>query len=220
MRKRNEANCYQIFKLGRCLNQRDTMAVNKTVSALCKILYPDQNYSKVDIEEILVYALEGRRRVKEQLKKLGGMEFYDTQFSYIDLENMEEKFVSVKEQGGGKLIPEGNSAAGTVYSTCNSATTIGVARIECSLNEKGSGKFDVTGLSNSKELKESMKTAQNYFKANAKHISHTISLEQKDYLMHVDDCHGIGIDSSLSLTAYIAYISSALNRPLSAQLMV
>lgn len=221
MRKRNEASCYhKFFKLGRCLNQRDTMAVNKTVSALCKLLYPDQNYSKADIEEILVYALEGRRRVKEQLKKLGGMEFYDTQFSYIDLENMEEKFVSVKEQGGGKLIPEGNSAAGTVYSTCSSATTIGVARIECSLNEKGSGKFDVTGLSSSKELKESMKTAQNYFKANAKHISQTISLEQKDYLMHVDDCHGIGIDSSLSLAAYIAYISSALNRPLSAQLIV
>lgn len=221
MRKRNEASCYhKFFKLGRCLNQRDTMAVNKTVSALCKLLYPDQNYSKADIEEILAYALEGRRRVKEQLKKLGGMEFYDTQFSYIDLENMEEKFVSVKEQGGGKLIPEGNSASGTVYSTCNSSTTIGVARIECSLNEKGSGKFDVTGLSNSKELKESMKTAQNYFKANAKHISQTISLEQKDYLMHVDDCHGIGIDSSLSLAAYIAYISSALNRPLSAQLMV
>lgn len=221
MRKRNEASCYhKFFKLGRCLNQRDTMAVNKTVSALCKLLYPDQNYSKEDIEEILVYALEGRRRVKEQLKKLGGMEFYDTQFSYIDLENMEEKFVSVKEQGGGKLIPEGNSASGTVYSTCNSSTTIGVARIECSLNEKGSGKFDVTGLSNSKELKESMKTAQNYFKANAKHISQTISLEQKDYLMHVDDCQGIGIDSSLSLAAYIAYISAALNRPLSAQLMV
>ena len=221
MRKRNEASCYhKFFKLGRCLNQRDTMAVNKTVSALCKLLYPDQNYSKEDIEEILVYALEGRRRVKEQLKKLGGMEFYDTQFSYINLENMEEKFVSVKEQGGGKLIPEGNSVSGTVYSTCNSSTTIGVARIECSLNEKGSGKFDVTGLSNSKELKESMKTAQNYFKASAKHISQTISLEQKDYLMHVDDCQGIGIDSSLSLAAYIAYISAALHRPLSAQLMV
>ena len=106
MRKRNDADCYhKLFKLGRCLNQRDTMAVNKMVSAMCKLLYPDGNYSKEDIEEILVYALEGRRRVKEQLKKLGGMEFYDTQFSYIDLETMEEKFVSVKEQGGGKLIP-------------------------------------------------------------------------------------------------------------------
>ena len=221
MRKRSDADCYhRFFKLGRCLNQRDTMAVNKMISAMCKLLYPDGNYSKEDIEEILVYALEGRRRVKEQLKKLGGMEFYDTQFSYIDLETMEEKFVSVKEQGGGKLIPEGNSSSGTIYTTCSSATTIGVARIECSLNEKGSGKFEVTGLSNSKETKESVKTAQNYFKANAKHISQTISLEQKDYLMHVEDCHGIGINSSISLAVYISYISAALGRPLSSQMMV
>lgn len=221
MRKRNEASCYhKYFKLGRCLNQRDTMAVNKTMSAMCKLLYPDGNYTKEDVEEMLEYALEGRRRVKEQLKKLGGMEFYDTMFSYIDLDTMEEKFVSVKEQGGGKLIPEGNSSAGTVYATCISSTTIGVAKIECSLNEKCSGKFDVTGLGTSKELKESIKTAQNYFKANAKHISQTISLEQKDYLMHVEDCMGIGIDSSLSLAAYISYISAALGRPLSAQMMV
>lgn len=221
MRKRNESSCYhKYFKLGRCLNQRDTMAVNKTMSAMCKLLYPDGNYTKEDAEEMLEYALEGRRRVKEQLKKLGGMEFYDTMFSYIDLDTMEEKFVSVKEQGGGKLIPEGNSSAGTVYATCNSSTTIGVAKIECSLNEKGSGKFDVTGLGTSKELKESIKTAQNYFKANAKHISQTISLEQKDYLMHVEDCMGIGIDSSLSLAAYISYISAALGRSLAAQMMV
>lgn len=221
MRKRNESSCYhKYFKLGRCLNQRDTMAVNKTMSAMCKLLYPDGNYTKEDVEEMLEYALEGRRRVKEQLKKLGGMEFYDTMFSYIDLDTIEEKFVSVKEQGGGKLIPEGNSSAGTVYATCNSSTTIGVAKIECSLNEKGSGKFDVTGLGTSKELKESIKTAQNYFKANAKHISQTISLEQKDYLMHVEDCMGIGIDSSLSLAAYISYISAALGRSLAAQMMV
>ena len=222
MRKRNEADCYhKYFKLGRCLNQRDTMAVNKTVSALCKLLYPDDNYTKNDIEEILVYALEGRRRVKEQLKKLGGMEFYDTQFSYIDLETMEEKFVSVKEQGGGKLIPEGQTSSGTVYAICNNQSMIGVARIECSVNEKGSGKFEFTGLGNSKELKESInKTAENYFKANAKHLSQSISLDTKDYLMHIDDCQGIGIDSSLALAAFISLCSASLNRPLSSQLIV
>lgn len=74
--------------------------------------------------------------------------------------------------------------------------------------------------SNKEETKESVKTAQNYFKANAKHISQTISLEQKDYLMHVEDCHGIGIDSSISLAAYISYISATLGRPLSSQMMV
>ena len=221
MRKRNEADCYhKFFKLGRCLNQRDTVAVNKTVSAMCKLLYPDDNYSKEDVEELLKYALEGRRRVKEQLKKLGGMEFYDTQFSYIDLETMEEKFVSVVEQGGGKLIPEGQGAPGTVFATINNNSMIGVARIECSLNEKGSGRYEVTGLGNSRELKESIKTAQNYFKANAKHLSQTISLDTKDYLMHVEDCQGIGIDSSLSLAAFVSYCSASLNRAPSAQLMI
>lgn len=221
MRKRSEADCYHnYFKLGRCLNQRDTMAVNKTISAMCKLLYPDGSYTKEDVEEMLQYALEGRRRVKEQLKKLGGMEFYDTQFSYIDLETMEEKFVSVLEQGGGKLIPEGQGAPGTLFATVNSNSMIGVARIECSVNEKGSGKYEVTGLGSSKELKESIKTAQNFFKANAKHISQTISLDTKDYLMHVEDCQGIGIDSSLSLAAYISYCSASLERPLAPQMMV
>lgn len=197
------------------------MAVNKTVSALCKLLYPDNNYTKEDIEEILVYALEGRRRVKEQLKKLGGMEFYDTQFSYIDLETMEEKFVSVKEQGGGKLISEGQAGNGTVYAICNNHSMVGIARIECSMNEKDSGKFEFTGLGSSKELKESInKTAENYFKANAKHLSQSISLDTKDYLMHIDDCQGIGIDSSLALAAFVSLCSVSLNRPLSAQLIV
>lgn len=221
MRKRSEADCYhKYFKLGRCLNQRDTMAVNKSVSALCKLIYPDNNYTKEDVEEILVYALEGRRRVKEQLKKLGGMEFYDTQFSYIDLENMEEKFVSVKEQGGGKLIPEGQGPIGSVYAISNNNSMLGVAHIECSLNEKGSGKFETTGLGSSKELKESIKTAQNYFKANAKHLSQSIAIESKDYLMHVEDCQGIGIDSSLAIAAYISFCSASLNRPLAAQMIV
>lgn len=222
MRKRSEADCYHnYFKLGRCLNQRDSMAVNKTVSALCKLIYPDNNYTKEDIEEILIYALEGRRRVKEQLKKLGGMEFYDTQFSYIDLETMEEKFVSVKEQGGGKLIPEGQTASGTVYAICNNQAMIGVARIECSMNEKGSGKFEFTGLGSSKVLREAFnKTAENYFKANAKRLSQSISLDTKDYLMHLDDCQGLGIDSNLALAAFISLCSVSLNRPLAAQLIV
>lgn len=221
MRKRSYTDCYRKwFKLGKCLNQRDTMAVDKVVSAMCKLLYPDGNYTKEDIEEILKYALEGRRRVKEQLKKLGGMEFYDTQFSYIDLDTMEEKFVSVLEQGGGKLIPEGQSKPGTVFTTGKNASMIGLVEIESSLNERGSGKFDTTGLGNSKELKEAIKTAQSYFKANAKHISQTISIDNKDYLTNVQDCQGIGIDSSISLAAFVSYISTALGRSVSSQMVV
>lgn len=101
----------KFFKLGNNLNQRDVIAVRKTVSGLVKLLYPHGEYTKEDIKEILRYALVGRRRVKEQLKKIWGMEFYDVHFSYIDNETMEEEFISVPEQGSGSLIPEGTSKA-------------------------------------------------------------------------------------------------------------
>jgi len=108
MRKRNFADAInRYFKLGRDLNQRDTIAVKHTVSGLLKLLYPHEDYDKEAVQRCLEYALETRRRVKEQLKKIGGMEFYDVHFSYIDQENMDEKFISVPEQGGGSLIPQG-----------------------------------------------------------------------------------------------------------------
>lgn len=100
------------FKLGSQLNQRDTIAVRRIVSGMMKLLYPDGRFEKSDVEEILRFALEMRRRVKEQLKKIGGMEFYDVNFSYIDLEEEREEYVSVPEQGGGTLIPEGLGSQG------------------------------------------------------------------------------------------------------------
>ena len=103
------------FRLGKNLNQRDTIAVRKMVDGYLKLIYPDGEFTKEDVEEILTISLEMRRRVKEQLKKLGGMEFYDVNFSYIDMEDLSEHYVSVSEQGGGKLIPEGMCNPGQVY---------------------------------------------------------------------------------------------------------
>lgn len=221
MRKVPETDAFdKYFKLGRCLNQRDTIAVRKMVSGLTKIIYPDGNYTEAEIEEILKYAIEGRRRVKEQLKKIGGMEFYDVQFSYIRLSNMEEIFVPVLEQGGGKLISEGVGKAGHVYTVAKGSNDMmGLFKFETTVTE-GTGKFDVTGLTSSKEVKESIKTAQNYFRANARQISHSICIDSKNYLMHVQDCQGVGMDSNLSLTALVAYCSCALNKPVLAQLCV
>ena len=129
------------FRLGSNLNQRDTIAVRRMVDGLVKILYPDGEYSKDQLEEILRLALEMRRRVKEQLKKLGGMEFYDVNFSYIDNETFEEHFVSVPEQGGGKLIPEGMCSPGQVYTIGRGKSgMIGVFRLESQMLP-GNGKF-------------------------------------------------------------------------------
>lgn len=140
------------FHLGRNLNQRDTIAVRKMVGGLIKLLYPDGAFTKEQLEEILKFALEMRRRVKEQLKKLGGMEFYDVNFSYIDNETFEEHFVSVPEQGGGKLIPEGMGNPGQVYTVGQGKNgMIGVFRLESQMLP-GSGKFERTGLGMTEKL--------------------------------------------------------------------
>ncbi|NOW84929.1 ATP-dependent Lon protease [Clostridium beijerinckii] len=208
------------FKFGNNLNQRDVIAVRKTVSGLVKLIYPHGEYEKEDIEEILRYALVGRRRVKEQLKKIGGMEFYDVHFSYIDNETMNEEFVSVPEQGSGSLIPEGASKAGHVYTIgVGDSGMIGVYKLE---NEvvSGSGKFERTGLGSDREAKESIETAFRYFKANSRNISASISTTTKDYLMHIQDVNGVGMTSSLSLAAIIAMCSGALMKPVQSQLAV
>ena len=208
------------FRFGNNLNQRDVIAVRKTVSGLTKLLYPHGEFSKEDIEEILRYALVGRRRVKEQLKKIGGMEFYDVHFSYIDNETMQEEFVSVPEQGSGSLIPEGVMKSGQIYTIgVGDSGMLGVYKLETEV-VSGNGKFESTGLGSNREAKESMKTAFSYFKANSRGISASISVTTKDYLMHVQDVNGVGMTSSLSLAAIIAMCSGALNKPIQSQLAV
>jgi len=208
------------FRLGNNLNQRDVIAIRKTVSGLVKLIYPHGEFSKEDLEEILRYALVGRRRVKEQLKKIGGMEFYDVHFSYIDNETFEEEFVSVPEQGGDKLIPEGMGKPGHIYTVAHGDSgMIGVYKIETEV-VSGTGKFERTGLGTSREARENLNTAFNYFKANKKNISGAISLNNNDFLMHVQDLQGIGMTSQLTLAAFIALCSGALKKPVLSQLVV
>ncbi|SDY94149.1 ATP-dependent Lon protease [Proteiniborus ethanoligenes] len=221
MRKRSFSDAIdKYYILGNNLNQRDVIAVRKTVSGLVKLIYPNGEYEKEDIEQILEYALIGRRRVKEQLKKIGGMEFYDVRFSYIDKETFTEEFVSVPEQGGGKLIPEGMGKPGHIYVVGHGETgMIGVFKIETEV-VPGSGKFERSGLGSNREAKESINTAFNYFKANKKNISGTISIQNFDYLMHIQDLQGIGVTSELSLAAFIAMCSGALKKPVQGQMVV
>lgn len=208
------------FKLGKNLNQRDTIAVRKMVGGLIKLIYPDGEFNKEELEEILKFSLEMRRRVKEQLKKLGGMEFYDVNFSYIDNESFEEKFVSVPEQGGGKLIPEGMCNPGQVYTVSQgSSGMIGVFRLESQMLP-GNGKFEKTGLSSDRECKEATATAFNYLKANGNRISGTISTTNKDYIINYQDLQGIGMTEKLALPTLIALCSIALSKPTLSSLAV
>lgn len=208
------------FHLGKNLNQRDTIAVRKMVGGFIKLLYPDGEYTKEQLEEILKLSLEMRRRVKEQLKKLGGMEFYDVNFSYIDNETFEEHYVSVPEQGGGKLIPEGICNPGQVYTVSQGKSgMIGVFRLESQMLP-GSGKFERTGLGTDRDPKEASNTAFNFLKANGNRISGSISTTTKDYIINYQDLQGIGMTKNLALPTLIALCSIALSKPVVSSMAV
>lgn len=221
MRKRTFSDAIdRYFKLGNNLNQRDTNAIRKTVSGMLKLLYPHGQFTKEEVKEVLEYALEGRRRVKEQLKKIGGMEFYDVMFSYIDKETLEEHYVSVPEQGGGKLIPEGMGRPGHVYVVGHgNSGMIGVFKLENQV-VSGTGKFDKSGVGSHRGAKESLDTAFRYFTANSKSISNTISTKTKDYLMHISDLQGIGLTDKLAIAELIGLCSGALEKPVQESMVV
>ena len=221
MRKENFGDALdKYFRLGNNLNQRDTIAVRKMVSAFVKLLYPNGEYTKEDIAEIIEVSLEMRRRVKEQLKRIGGMEFYDVNFSYIDNETFEEHYVSVPESGGGKLIPEGMNNPGNIYTVSRGKNgMIGVFGLETQMLP-GNGKFERTGLGSGREAREATDTAMNYLRANSRFISGSISTTNNDYIVNYRDYNGIGMTASLALPTLIALCSAALGKPAVSSLAV
>jgi len=221
MRKRSFGDhISKYFRFGNNLNQRDVISVKKTYSGLMKLLYPDGSASKEDSREILEYALTGRRRVKEQLKKIGGIEFYDVNFSYIDNEDNSEHYVIVPESGGSKLIPEGMGKPGQVFSVSrNEEGKIGVYKLDLQVIT-GSGKYEKSGLGSNSKAKEAVQTAFSYFKANAKSVSQSISTKEKDYQLYVQDLMGVGMTDDLALPAFISLCSGALDKPVNEQIAV
>ena len=208
------------FRLGKNLNQRDTIAVRRMVDGYLKLIYPDGEFTKEDLEEILKLALEMRRRVKEQLKKLGGMEFYDVNFSYIDRETFEEHYVSVPEQGGGKLIPEGMCSPGQVYTVSRGKSgMLGVFRLESQMLP-GTGKFERTGLGMDRDARESSSAAFSFLKANGNRISGNISTTTKDYIINYQDLQGIGMTGKLAMPTLIALASIALSKPVQSSMAI
>jgi len=217
MRKYNFADSIdKWFRLGNHLNQRDTIAVRKTVSGLLKLIRPDGEFSKELVRDCLEYALETRRRVKEQLKKIGGMEFYDVHFSYIDLEDNQEHFISVPEQGGGSLIPDGKPNPGFLYTVSMGRNGVpGVYRFEIQ-TISGSGKFSASGNGS----RESAKIAFDYFKANANRVSGSIKVTEADFHLQMVDLQNQGAPDATILSSFIALCSAAIGKPLQGQMVV
>jgi ATP-dependent Lon protease len=207
------------FTLGSHLKQRDTKPVKKTVSGLIKLLHPDGKFTKEDVREYLELAMEMRRRVKEQLKRIGGMEFWDTNFSYIDKELQEEHFVGLPEEKGSHLIENTPLQPGVCYTSTSDGDSLALVRVEV-VTTSGSGKLNITGVSNNL-VKENIKNTFQYIKANEKSIlNEQHSLSNFDISVQVTKVLGSVLSTGIGSAVYIAIISAIYKKNLKAGLAV
>lgn len=209
----------EFFSLGSHLKTRDTKPVKKTVSGFIKLMHPDGKYTKDDVREYLVIALEMRRRVKEQLKRIGGMEFWDTNFSYIDKETQEEHFVGLPEEKGSHLIENTPLPPGVCYTSTSDGDNVALVRVEA-IAVGGSGKLNITGVSNT-AVKENIKNTYQYIKGNEKTIlSEQHSLKNFDITIQVTNLLGASISSGIGSAVYISIVSALYKKNLKAGLAV
>lgn len=213
-RKANYTNAIdEFFVLGSQMKQRDTKPVRKTVSGLIKLLHPDGKYTKENVRTYLVWAIEMRRRVKEQLKRIGGMEFWDTNFSYIDKETQEEFFVSVPEERGSHLIEDAPLAPGTCYTATSDGDKVSLVKVEV-ITMPGNGKLTITG-NTSTEAKEDIKNTYNYIRANEKTLlSQRNSLNRLDVTIQVTSLLGVSVHKGIGASVFAGIISSIFGRNL------
>ena len=201
------------FTLGNQLRQRDTKPVRKTVSGLIKLLHPDGNFTKEDVEQYLKWAIEMRRRVKEQLKRIGGMEFWDTNFSYIDKETQEETFVPVPEERGTNLIEDTPLSPGTCYTATSDGDKVSLIKIEV-VTMAGNGKLNISGTS-SAVMKEDIRNTYNYIRANEKTIfSQKHSLARMDVTVQVTALLGSTQQTGVGSTVFCGIVSAVFGRNL------
>ena len=207
------------FSLGSHLKQRDTKPVKKTVSGFIKLMHPDGEYTKEDVREYLEIALEMRRRVKEQLKRIGGMEFWETNFSYIDKETQEEHFVGLPEEKGSNLIENTPLPPGVCYTCTSDGDSLALVRIEAVVTS-GSGKMYISGVNNT-VVKENIKNTYQYINANEKTIlNEQHSLKNYDITIQITNMLGASISSGIGSAVYIAIVSALYKKNLKSGLAV
>ena len=194
------------FVLGTHLKQRDSKSVKKAVSGLIKLIHPDGEYAKSDVREYLEIAMEMRRRVKEQLKRIGGMEFWDTNFSYIDKESQEEVYVSIPEERGSQLIENQSLQPGTCYTVSQDEEGMALLRIEVSTTP-GNGKLNISGTTKS-VVRDNVRNVHQYIKANEKTIlSQEHSLSNYDFSVQVSTLIGKGVGFGIGAAVFLAFLS-------------
>ncbi|MFQ5342371.1 MAG: protease Lon-related BREX system protein BrxL [Anaerolineae bacterium] len=220
LRRRNYTDAIdRCFSLGSHLNTRDAKAVRRTVSGLVKLLHPAGDPTREELQEYLELALEGRRRVKEQLKKMGSFEYYQTSFSYFDTESMQERFVGVPEEGGQRLISQDPMQPGSVYTAAlTDSDTVALHRVEVS-RMSGSGKLRITG-SPDRAMKESIVTAFDYIKANKTRLGIERDVDSCDFHVQIVDLMHSKEGSQGGVAFFVALYSLLREKPVQSGLVV
>lgn len=214
MRKKdwtNELNKY--FRLNNDVNKRDEISIRKTVSGLIKLVFPDLSYTKEELHELVVYALEGRRRVKEQLKKIAGDEFSAVNLGFVDIETEEEIVVYTTEQPKESIISTSVLQPGHVF--CVGTGINSEVKAIFKLENKivfGEGKFMTEGIGRTSPVKECFNASWNHFKDKIKEFSTHYVIESKDYLMSFIDPQGKDVPDDVSLAELVGLCSIVLNR--------
>ena len=202
----------QYFSLNSKFNKRDEIAVRKTMSGLIKLLFPDENITRDEVEWLLQYAIEGRRRVKEQLKIIAGIEFADVDLGYVDASG-NELVIGVPEQSSETLIPQLKLPSGHVYAigACQADSDVAVYRLE-NKAVRGTGKMEMQGVGNNRALRESMNAAWQYFQDNAKRVIPGARLTDHDYLLYYNDVQGKSPSTEVSVAEWVGLCSALLDK--------
>ena len=201
------------FRLNNKFNKRDEIAVRKTMSGLIKLIFPDENVTEDEMRRLLEYAIEGRRRVKEQLKLMAGVEFADVALGYVD-EYGSETVVSVPEQASNTLIPAEKLPAGHVFALGANQIDgeVAVYRLENKVI-RGNGKMETQGIGGNRAVNECVDAAWYYFMDKARSILPGTTLSDHDYLLYYADPQSKGLSTEVSVAELVGLCSAVANRP-------
>lgn len=223
MRKRDFTHVFNAhFRLNADFNKRDETAVRKTFSGMAKLLFPDGQMAKDEMRRLLEYAIEGRRRVKEQLKTMAGVEFMDVNLGYIDIDNPSDvRVVTVPEQSDEVLISGSALMPGHVYAIGQvmRSSEYAVYRLE-NRAIPGEFKLQTEGIGYARPVREAMEAAFRYFEDNARRVAAGMRIASKDYLLFFNDLQEKGLSDEVSLAEFIGLCSAAANRPVASSLVI
>lgn len=222
MRKRDYTHYIDdYFRLNNDFNRRDEIGVRKTFSGLAKLVFPDGQMGKEDVRMLLEYAIEGRRRVKEQLKIMAGIEFIDVNLGYIDLDAPGTvNVIPVPEQAEDTLVPDAPLMPGHVFGIGRSLDgEYAVYKLE-NKAVSGEGKFQVEGVGSRRAVKDTLNAAFQQFRDNAALISRGMGIDSHDYLLFFNDLQRKGLSLEVSLAEFVGLCSAAAGRPVLGGLVV